>query len=60
MHIALAIMNGIILVRTHRFEFLNMAPPACNFLKYVTLFSCDTFGFYVSWVSHLHWTVVDV
>ncbi|KAI0311892.1 HCO3 transporter family-domain-containing protein [Amylostereum chailletii] len=23
---------------------------ACNFLKYVTLFSCDTFGFYVSWV----------
>ncbi|KAF6757556.1 anion exchanging protein [Ephemerocybe angulata] len=26
--------------------FLNF----CNFLKYVTLFSCDTFGFYVSWV----------
>ena len=24
--------------------------PACNFLRYVTLFSCDTFGFYVSWV----------
>ncbi|KAF8319782.1 hypothetical protein DL93DRAFT_2132218 [Clavulina sp. PMI_390] len=23
---------------------------ACNFLRYVTLFSCDTFGFYVSWV----------
>ncbi|TFY80382.1 hypothetical protein EWM64_g3632 [Hericium alpestre] len=22
----------------------------CNFLRYVTLFSCDTFGFYVSWV----------
>lgn len=22
----------------------------CNFLKYVTLFPCDTFGFYVSWV----------
>ncbi|KAF8313524.1 uncharacterized protein EI90DRAFT_3091705 [Cantharellus anzutake] len=22
----------------------------CNFLKFVTLFSCDTFGFYVSWV----------
>lgn len=22
----------------------------CNFLKYVTLFSCDTFGFYISWV----------
>lgn len=22
----------------------------CNLLKYVTLFSCDTFGFYVSWV----------
>ena len=22
----------------------------CDFLKYVTLFSCDTFGFYVSWV----------
>ena len=24
--------------------------PGCNFLRYVTLFSCDTFGFYVSWV----------
>ncbi|VDC04592.1 unnamed protein product [Peniophora sp. CBMAI 1063] len=23
---------------------------ACNYLRYVTLFSCDTFGFYVSWV----------
>ncbi|KAI0034615.1 HCO3 transporter family-domain-containing protein [Vararia minispora EC-137] len=23
---------------------------ACNFLRYVTLFSCDTFGFYVSFV----------
>ncbi|KAG1763040.1 HCO3 transporter family-domain-containing protein [Suillus occidentalis] len=22
----------------------------CDFLKYVTLFSCDTFGFYISWV----------
>ncbi|KAJ7043835.1 HCO3 transporter family-domain-containing protein [Mycena alexandri] len=22
----------------------------CNFLKYVTLFSCDTFGYYVAWV----------
>ncbi|KAJ7505570.1 HCO3 transporter family-domain-containing protein [Mycena galericulata] len=22
----------------------------CNFLRYVTLFSCDTFGFYVAWV----------
>ncbi|KAG1898217.1 HCO3 transporter family-domain-containing protein [Suillus fuscotomentosus] len=22
----------------------------CNFVRYVTLFSCDTFGFYVSWV----------
>ena len=21
----------------------------CNFLQYVTLFSCDTFGFYVAW-----------
>ena len=32
---------------------LTSAPPhapGCNFLKYVTLFSCDTFGFYVSWV----------
>ena len=23
--------------------------PGCNFLQYVTLFSCDTFGFYVAW-----------
>ncbi|KAG1797864.1 HCO3 transporter family-domain-containing protein [Suillus plorans] len=22
----------------------------CNFVRYVTLFSCDTFGFYISWV----------
>lgn len=30
---------------------LDIDPPAgCNFLQYVTLFSCDTFGFYVSWV----------
>lgn len=27
-----------------------MPLSGCNFLKYVTLFSCDTFGFYVSWV----------
>jgi hypothetical protein len=24
--------------------------PVCNFLKFVTIFSCDIFGFYVSWV----------
>jgi hypothetical protein len=29
---------------------LLMSASGCNFLKYVTLFSCDTFGFYVSWV----------
>lgn len=28
----------------------EISPKGCNFLKYVTLFSCDTFGFYVSWV----------
>ena len=28
----------------------NRDVAGCNFLKYVTLFSCDTFGFYVSWV----------
>ena len=28
----------------------SLEPQGCNFLKYVTLFSCDTFGFYVSWV----------
>ena len=29
---------------------LLISVSGCNFLKYVTLFSCDTFGFYVSWV----------
>lgn len=29
---------------------LHARDTGCNFLKYVTLFSCDTFGFYVSWV----------
>jgi hypothetical protein len=28
----------------------NLNSTGCDFLKYVTLFSCDTFGFYVSWV----------
>lgn len=32
-----------------RFVFMNSF-AGCNFLKYVTLFSCDTFGFYVAWV----------
>lgn len=26
------------------------SPVGCNFLKYVTRFPCDTFGFFVSWV----------
>ncbi|KAF9516510.1 hypothetical protein BS47DRAFT_1441482 [Hydnum rufescens UP504] len=36
MHWVLAVFNG--------------KHSTCNFLQYVTLFSCDTFGFYVSWV----------
>jgi hypothetical protein len=34
------------------FDIYSAIQPhsGCNFLKYVTLFSCDTFGFYVSWV----------
>ncbi|KAF9485882.1 hypothetical protein BDN70DRAFT_870804 [Pholiota conissans] len=32
------------------FHWITAVFNACNFLKYVTLFSCDTFGFYVSWV----------
>ncbi|KAH9924631.1 anion exchanging protein [Epithele typhae] len=31
-------------------HWITAALNWCNFLKYVTLFSCDTFGFYVSWV----------
>ncbi|KAF4617309.1 hypothetical protein D9613_006003 [Agrocybe pediades] len=31
-------------------HWITAALNFCNFLKYVTLFSCDTFGFYVSWV----------
>ncbi|KAH8824795.1 HCO3 transporter family-domain-containing protein [Flagelloscypha sp. PMI_526] len=30
------------------YDILNR--ERCNFLRYVTIFSCDTFGFYVSWV----------
>ncbi|KAI0262448.1 HCO3 transporter family-domain-containing protein [Gloeopeniophorella convolvens] len=32
------------------FHWITAALNWCNFLKYVTLFSCDTFGFYVAWV----------
>ncbi|KAH7913423.1 HCO3 transporter family-domain-containing protein [Hygrophoropsis aurantiaca] len=32
------------------FHWITAVLNWCNFLKYVTLFSCDTFGFYVSWV----------
>lgn len=32
------------------FHWITALLNWCNFLKYVTLFSCDTFGFYVSWV----------
>ena len=32
-------------------NFTNLViSQGCNFLKYVTRFSCDTFGFFVSWV----------
>ncbi|GBE85219.1 Putative transporter [Sparassis crispa] len=31
-------------------HWITAALNWCNFLKYVTLFSCDTFGFYVAWV----------
>jgi hypothetical protein len=30
--------------------YLPDSSLVCNALKYVTLFSCDTFGFYVAWV----------
>ncbi|KAJ7134334.1 bicarbonate transporter [Mycena epipterygia] len=32
------------------FHWITAILNFCNFLKYVTLFSCDTFGFYVAWV----------
>ncbi|EDR13740.1 uncharacterized protein LACBIDRAFT_230567 [Laccaria bicolor S238N-H82] len=32
------------------FHWITAIFNCCNLLKYVTLFSCDTFGFYVSWV----------
>ncbi|KAF8349231.1 HCO3 transporter family-domain-containing protein [Amanita rubescens] len=32
------------------FHWVSALLNWCNFLKYVTVFSCDTFGFYVSWV----------
>ncbi|CAK5284334.1 unnamed protein product [Mycena citricolor] len=31
-------------------HWITAALNFCNFLKYVTLFPCDTFGFYVAWV----------
>ncbi|KAI0823165.1 anion exchanging protein [Trametes gibbosa] len=31
-------------------HWITAALNWCDFLRYVTLFSCDTFGFYVSWV----------
>lgn len=32
------------------FHWITAALNWCNLLRYVTLFSCDTFGFFVSWV----------
>ncbi|EIN11935.1 hypothetical protein PUNSTDRAFT_83796 [Punctularia strigosozonata HHB-11173 SS5] len=32
------------------FHWITAILNWCNFLRYVTLFSCDIFGFYVSWV----------
>ena len=38
----------------HSDFYFNLIKPVffqgCNFLKYVTRFSCDTFGFFVAWV----------
>lgn len=52
LHWATALLNGPSLLIFMRFFFFFDRVPlsGCNFLKYVTLFSCDTFGFYVSWV----------
>lgn len=56
MHFVLAALNGKILARLEIFPSSSAdkyTGAACNFLRYVTLFSCDTFGFYVSWVCYL-------
>lgn len=34
----------------HSLSVSNVFFTGCNFLQFVTLFPCDTFGFYVSWV----------
>lgn len=52
LHWITAALNGVHLSCTVPKAYVLICPHsiACNFLKYVTLFSCDTFGFYVSWV----------
>lgn len=51
MHWVFAVFNGeSILCLCHR---LLMIPIGAYFLRYVTRFSCDTFGFFVAWVGLL-------
>lgn len=50
LHWITAILNCESFVVEELMQTINSLVPGCNFLKYVTLFSCDTFGFYVSWV----------
>jgi hypothetical protein len=49
LHWVTAILNcGLLLVAQPILHTDRLA--GCDFLRFVTLFSCDTFGFYVSWV----------
>lgn len=50
-HWITAALNCMFVVLWHVSQYNPMIIPGCDLLKYVTLFSCDTFGFFVSWVS---------
>jgi len=50
LHWITAILNCKFVISVLYYPPHSIIPLGCNFLKYVTLFSCDTFGFYVSWV----------
>ncbi|OCH91093.1 hypothetical protein OBBRIDRAFT_729449 [Obba rivulosa] len=50
LHWITAALNCTFIVHLICDEYSLTMFAGCNFLRYVTLFSCDTFGFYVSWV----------
>ena len=50
LHWITAALNCTMRTTRNSVEYILTIWTGCNLLQYVTLFSCDTFGFFVSWV----------